>query len=281
MDHQLEQIREQQKQSWDRFSQGWKKWDDTTMDFLKPAGDEIINLLQLNGDEKVLDIASGTGEPALTIAQMLKEGSVIATDLSEGMLQVAKQKAATQKLNNLEIRMCDATELPFGDEIFDAVSCRFGYMFFPDMLIATQEIVRVLKPGGRIATSVWNGPEHNFWITALMGTIKEHIEVEAPPPGAPSMFRCAGEGFMKNIFSKAGLQNVSQKEVSSEMEAESAEVYWEMMTEIGAPIVAALSKADDATMRLIKNEVIQKITEKFGSGKIRIPASALVVYGEK
>ena len=131
MESQLEQIREQQKETWNKFSSGWKKWDDLTMDFLKPMGDEIIRLLKPKDDDVVLDVAAGTGEPGLTIATMLRNGKVISTDLAEGMLEVARENAAKRGIKNFETKACDVCELPFADNTFDAISCRFGFMFFP------------------------------------------------------------------------------------------------------------------------------------------------------
>ncbi len=177
MDQQLEEIREQQKASWNKFSPGWKKWDDLTMDFLKPMGDEIIRLLKPINNEVILDVAGGTGEPGLTIASMLKDGKVSITDLAENMLEIARENATQRGIKNIEIRACDVCELPFDDNTFDAISCRKGFMFFPDMLLAAKEMARVLKPGGRIAASVWNIPEKNFWVTAIMGTISRNIEL--------------------------------------------------------------------------------------------------------
>ena len=281
MEQQLEQIREQQKESWNKFSSGWKKWDDMTMDFLKPVGDEIIRLLKPEGYDLDLDIASGTGEPGLTIASMLTGGKVIITDLAEDMLEIALEKASKMGIKNIETRACDVCELPFADNTFDAISCRFGFMFFPDMLMAAREMRRVLKPGGRIATSVWNGPERNFWVTAIMSTIKNNMELPPPPPGAPGMFRCAQEGFMEDLLIKAGLKNISVREVKGKMSCKTAEMYWEFMTEVGAPIVAALSNADEAMKEKIKREVYQAVNQKFPDGIIEIDSSASVIYAEK
>lgn len=281
MDAELEQIREQQKESWNRFSSGWRKWDHLTMDFLRPTGEEIIRLLQPGGTELVLDVAAGTGEPGLTIASMLNGGKVVCVDLAEKMLAVASDNATRRGIENFETRVADVSELPFDDNTFDALSCRFGYMFFPDMLRATREMVRVLKPGGRMAVSVWNVPEKNFWVTAVMGTIKRNMELPAPPPGAPGMFRCADQGLIAGLFKEAGLNNILEKEVYSQLESGTAEVYWEMMTEIGAPIVAALNKADDALKIKIKTEVFDLINERFPEGNVAFDTSALVIYGEK
>lgn len=281
MEQQLEQIREQQKETWNKFSPGWKKWDTLTMDFLKPMGDEIIQLLNSKGADVVLDVASGTGEPGLTIAAMLTGGKVIITDLAEDMLEIARENATRRGIKNIETRACDVCELPFADNTFDAISCRMGFMFFPDMLLAAKEMVRVLKPGGRIATAVWNVPEKNFWVTVTMGTISRNMELPPPPPGAPGMFRCAKDGFISDLFSQAGLKNIAQKEIAGKLNSKTTDVYWNMMTEVGAPVVAALSKADDAMKAKIKGEVYQALNQKYPNGNIVIDSSALVIYGEK
>ncbi len=281
MNEQHEQIRQQQKDAWNKFSPGWKKWDELTMDFLKPMGDEIIRLLNPKGNEVVLDVAAGTGEPGLTIASMLKGGKVMITDLAEDMLAIARESAARRGIKNIETRACDVCELPFADGTFDAVSCRLGFMFFPDMLLAAKEMARVLKPGGRIATSVWGVPEKNFWVTATMGTIQRNMELPHPPPGAPGMFRCTKEGMIAGLFSLAGLKNTSEKEVAGKMNCKTTDVYWNMITEVAAPIVAALSKAEDAMKEKIKKEVYQAVNKVYSDGNVVFDSSALVIYGEK
>lgn len=277
----LEQIRDQQKQSWNKFSPGWKKWDDLFMDFLNPNGQQIIESLHLRDTDVVLDIAAGTGEPGLTIASKVKKGKVVITDLAEEMLVVARENKERKGIDNVVFVACDVCELPFADNSFDAVSCRFGFMFFPDMLLAAKEIARVLKPGGRVATSVWNVPDKNFWVTAIMGTISRNMELPAPQPGAPGMFRCAKEGLIAGIFEQAGLKNISVKEVAGKMDCKTADTYWSAMTEVAAPVVAALDKADEATYAKIKSEVFDLVNQKFPDGNVQIDSSALVIYGEK
>jgi ubiquinone/menaquinone biosynthesis C-methylase UbiE len=281
MEAHLEQIREQQKESWNKFSQGWRKWDELTMGFLKPYGDEIIRLLRPAGNDVVLDVAAGTGEPGLTIASMLQGGRVVSIDLSEGMLEVARENAAKRGITNFETIVGDVSELPFEDNTFDAISCRFGYMFFPDMFLATREMVRVLKPGGRIATSVWDVPEKNFWVTAIMGTIKRNIELPPPVPEAPGMFRCSENGLIAHLFRQAGLTNIVETEVTGNLNAGTVDVYWNMMTEVGAPIVAALSNADDLLKDKIKAEVFETVNQKYPDGNVAFDTGSLIYYGEK
>jgi len=281
MEAQLVQIREEQKEIWNRFSPGWKKWDDLTMDFLKPMADEIIQLIKPRDTDIVLGVASGTGEPGLTIATMLSGGKVVATDLAEGMLEVAQENATRRGIKNFEIVACDVCELPFPDNSFDAISCRLGFMFFPDMLLAAKEMVRVLKPGGRIAATVWNGPERNLWASSILGIISKNMQLVPPPPGAPGLFRCAKSGFVADLFEQAGLKNISETEVRGELNIGNRKVYWNFMTEVVAPVVAALSKADCEMKVKIRSEVFNSISQKYSNGKLAIDSNAFVIYGEK
>ncbi len=281
MEQQLEAIREQQKAVWNKFSPGWKKWDEFTMDFLKPYGDEIIKQLTLKDTDVVLDVAAGTGEPGLTIASIVKNGKVIITDLADDMLVIGHENATNKGIKNVEFSVCDVSELPFANNTFDAISCRMGFMFFPDMLLAAKEMVRVLKPGGKIAASVWNIPEKNFWITATMGAMNKNIEMPVVPPGSPGMFRCAKDGYIADLFSQAGLKNISQNEVAGKMNSKTTNTYWSFMTSVVAPVVDALSKTDEATKEKIKQEVYFAVSQKYPDGNIMVDANALIISGEK
>ncbi|MBK8282706.1 MAG: methyltransferase domain-containing protein [Saprospiraceae bacterium] len=277
----LEEIRDQQRATWNKFSPSWKKWDDLNMDLLKPMGDEIIRSINPRGAEVVLDIAAGTGEPGLTIATMLTGGKVVITDLSEDMLEIARENALKRDIKNIETRVCDVCALPFADNTFDAISCRLGFMFFPDMLLAAKEMVRVLKPGGKIATSVWNVLENNFWITAILETISRHMDLPAPLPGAPGMFRCAKEGLISDLFLEAGLKNIKQKEITAKMHFKTADIYWDMMTEVITLVVLALSNAEDDIKENIRKEVYHLLDQKYPDGNILMDSSALLIEGVK
>ncbi len=278
---QLEQIRDQQKQSWNKISGGWKKGDVMVMDFLKPMGDEIIRLLNPKDSDFVLDVGSGTGEPGLTIATMLKGGKVIINDIAEDMVAIANENAIRRGIKNIETDTSDVCDLPFADNTFDAVSCRFGFMFFPDMLLAAKEMVRVLKPGGRIATSVWNVADKNFWVTSIMGSINKNLQPAPPAPGAPGMFRCAKEGFMKDLFMQAGLKNITESEIYGKLDCGNAEGYWNFMNEVAGPVAAALGKVDDDMKAVIKSEVFKSINERYPVGKTLVDSNAVIIYGEK
>jgi len=281
MEMQFEQIREQQRASWNNFAIGWQKWDCLMMGFSKPMGNEIIRLLNPQDSEVVLDVASGTGEPGLTIATKIKNGKVYISDLSENMILISQENADRRGIKNVETIVCDICELPFQDNTFDAISCRFGFMFFPDMLVAAKEMNRVLKPGGRVATAVWDVPEKNFWVTAISSTINKNMDIPATPTDAPGIFRCSQSGLIQNLFREAGFKNVFETQVIGKLKCGSADVYWNMMTEVAAPVVSALKNADEQMKQKIKSEVYQVVNEKYPDGNIRIDSGALVIYGEK
>lgn len=278
---QAEQIRDQQQATWDRFSSGWKKWDKPVLDWLEKVGTAILDGAHLRADSYVLDIASGTGEPALTAAARCPQGKIMMTDLAERMLEVAKENAARRGLRNVETRQCDAGALPFADNTFDAVTARFGFMFFPDVLVAAREFVRVAKPGARVCTSVWDVPEKNAWATTIMGTINTLVDLPAPPPGAPGLFRCAAPGYMADVFRGAGLKNVTEQAVSTPLQLADPEQYFAFMCEIAAPVVAGMAKTDEATRAKIKEVVLGLAAQRRSGDTIRFDGSAIVVCGEK
>lgn len=275
------QIREQQRQTWDRFSAGWGKWDHVVLPMLAAVGDEMVRELQVAADAYHLDVASGTGEPGLTIAAAAPQGRVVLTDLARGMLDIAQQNAALRGIRNIEVRECSADDLPFADATFDTISCRFGFMFFPDIPAAVLELKRVLKPGGRLCTAVWAEPEGNAWATLPMAAIATETELPIPSPDTPGLFRCATRGGVAAYFEAAGLHNVVETDVRSVLVTASAEEYWQYMTEVAAPVVAGLSKVDSAARDRIDALVMDRVAAFVVDGQPRLPLHARCIVGTK
>ena len=128
-----------------------------------------------------------------------------------------------------------------------------------------------------MCTAVWDAPERNPWATTIMGTISKHVEIPAPPPGSPGLFRCAAPGFMEAAFRKGGLKGIAVKNVVGELKFESAEEYWGFMTEIAAPVVAGLAKADEPTRNRIEAAVLDLARKTSPDGKPRLAWSASTI----
>jgi SAM-dependent methyltransferase len=276
-----DEIRDAQRATWARLSAGWEKWDAVITDQLGPVGSAIIESLDITEDQQHLDIAAGTGEPGLTIARLSPRGRVVVTDLAPEMLEVAARRAEAQGITNIETKVCSADDLPFGDATFDSVSVRFGYMFFPDVAEATAEVARVLKPGGRVCSSVWVKPEENPWTTIAMQAIATEAALTPPDPDGPNMFRCAAPGWVSALYEAAGLRDVAEWDVGVELVTRSPAEYWEMISEHVSLAAAALQQVDEPTRERIRTVAMANVSAYEQDGKVRVPGLARCIVGTK
>jgi SAM-dependent methyltransferase len=276
-----DEIRDSQRVTWAGLSAGWEKWDSVIMEQLRPVGTAIISHLDLADDQQHLDIAAGTGEPGLTVAELAPRGRVVLTDLSAEMLDIATRRAKAQGITNVETKVCSADELPFGGATFDSVSVRFGYMFFPDVDKATAEFARVLRPGGRLCSSVWVKPEENPWTTIAMQAIAAEAVLAPVNPDGPNMFRCARPGYVSALYEAAGLRDVAEWDVEIELVTRSTAEYWEMISEHVSLAVAALQQVDQPARERIAEAVITKASAYEQDGEVRIPGLARCIVGTK
>jgi SAM-dependent methyltransferase len=276
-----EEIRDVQRTSWARLSAAWEKWDSVIVDQLAPVGAAMCERLDIAPDQQHLDIASGTGEPGLSIAKLAPRGRVVLTDLSPQMLDVAVRRSVARGIHNIDTTVCSADELPFDDATFDSVSVRFGYMFFPNMARATAEFVRVLRPGGRLCSSVWVKPEHNPWTSIAMQAIATEVAVPPPDPNAPNMFRCAAPGYVGALYDAAGLHDIAEWDVDVELVTRSPGQYWEMISEHVSLVAAALQRVDEPARDRIRAHAVAQVGEFERDGEIRVPGVARCIVGVK
>ena len=276
-----DEIRNLQREAWAGLSASWEKWDSVIVDQLGPVGTAMIERLDIAQDQEHLDIAAGTGEPGLSIARLCPRGRVVLTDLAPEMLDVASRRARAQGIANVETSVCSADDLPFGDASFDSVSVRFGYMFFPDVAKATAEFARVLKPGGRLCSSVWVKPEQNPWTTIAMRAIASEAVGAPPDPDGPNMFRCAAPGYVSALYEGAGLRDVLEWDVDIELVTQSPEQYWEMISEHVSLAVAALKRVDEPARERMRAHAVAAVRAFEKDGKVRVPGVARCVVGTK
>ena len=152
---------------WADASAGWRKWLRAFAEQSEEATRRVVEASQAAPSMRVLDLASGCGEPAVSLAAAIAPGGfVVATDLVPGMLEGAREHAAWLGRGNLLFAAASAEAQPFPSGHFDRVTCRFGVMFFPDIQRAMREVRRVLKSGGRAVFAAWGDPEHNTFFTA-------------------------------------------------------------------------------------------------------------------
>lgn len=197
---------------WKVAAERWKRDYPTFKVSSRAASDLIIEAVGASPGMRVLDLASGTGQPALPLAEAVApNGSVVATDLVPEMLSVAEDNARQEGVGNISFEVLSAEDLPFPDESFDAVTCRFGVMFFSDVESSMRGIRRVLKPGGRAAFISW-GPIEESPSWSVVRVIRDVALEEGLPKGAiqPILtpFRFDDLGKLENALRTGGFGKV-------------------------------------------------------------------------
>lgn len=190
----------------------WQDWSEEQSIHCKPLTDALIRHAQLAEGQTVLDLAGGVGEPALPIARIVgATGSVVATDLSEGMLAVAADKARREGLTNLRFEVADVHELPYADNSFDRVVSRLGLMYFWNIEQAISEIHRVLKPGGVASFVVWGSPEQNEYFGSILAPFNQRREMPAQSDDMPTPTRFGDVSKLTALFARQGFIDVASQ----------------------------------------------------------------------
>jgi SAM-dependent methyltransferase len=239
------ELKELVRKDWTGAAPLWKKWNHKSQLQSQAATELVVKNARLQPGMQVLDLASGTGEPSLSLARAVgPAGRVVATDLVPEMLEGARENALAQGLTQMEFRVADAEHLPFADGEFDRVTCRFGIMFFPEPHKALGEIHRVLKPAGRVSFLVWGPLEENPLFSITLGPFLKHVQLPPPPPDAPGVFRFADPAKLAALFTAAGFREVATAKHTVPWPWKgTVEDAWESISERAAPfkkLIAAL-----------------------------------------
>jgi SAM-dependent methyltransferase len=228
---------------------------------------------------RVLDLASGVGDPALSIAaKVAPSGRVTASDLGPGMMSLAGELARKQGLSNIEFREANAESLPFADESYDVLTCRFGVMFFPDLHKALRECLRVLKPGGRAAFVAWGVQDQPFF-SATAGIVLKHVPVPPPPPDpdGPSRSMFGEPGRLRRALEAAGFRNVHEEgRIVNGVWNGSLEKYWEQFTEVAAPFRPLIEQLTPEKRAQAQAEILAAL-KKFWNGKEMIMPLEIII----
>jgi len=253
---------------------------DVWLPHLAPVGEALLQSLNTQAGDKVLDVGSGTGEPALTLARAL-DGDVDITgiDAAEGMVNVAQQKVLEQKLEGVHFEAMQAAVLRYPDDYFDRLLCQFGVMLFEFPLQGLKEMHRVLKPGGQYSLAVWSTAETMRTLYWSYEVFKYKIQSEFHPPLA-KVTALGDSGAMEQLLMEAGYKNFSIETRTIYYQFESFEDYWGVIE--ASEILKVQFKALPETERGIVREQFSRLASEYiVDGKLRIPHDYLLVSGNK
>ncbi len=268
---------------WRESAKYWTKHSDTIHKMFVPLTRALIERAGIRKGQTVLDIAGGAGEPSLTIADVVgPEGSVTCTDAVPQMVEAAQAEAQRRGLTNMQFRQCLAASLPFADSAFDVVVSRLGAMFFPDPVTAMREMLRVLKPGGKLALAVWGKSDVNPFCYLVTRVMEQHVKSPAADPDAPNAFRFAEPGKLTGVMTQAGVIDVEEDVITFDLEAPiSPRQFWTLRSQTSDTLREKLKTLSADEQAQIAVEIEQAVQEFFPADQMKFPAQLIIATGNK
>ncbi|MDQ3966887.1 MAG: methyltransferase domain-containing protein [Thermoproteota archaeon] len=281
-----EDFKAQQRQMWDNAAAGWQNWWETIEHGAQKVSDKLVELAEIKPGDKVLDIATGIGEPAVTAAKkVMPNGKVVAIDISPQMLAIAKTRAKSLGLDSvMEFRESDGEKLDLPDSSvakFDAILSRWGLMFFPNLPGALVRIRDMLATNGRLSTAVWSAPSKVPLLSLAFATVRKQINAPAPPPTAPGPFALADIEALKQTLSQAGFKDIKTDIFQITFEFESPESYTRMHQQVTAPIHAMLAQHSEEVKKQAWNSITEEVLQYADShGRVNLNNEVICIVGK-
>lgn len=255
---------------------GWEKWAGPYRVQWRPVMDWLLRHARVDAGMRVLDIACGTGQPAILAAEKVRPGGrVVGIDNDPEMLAACSRLARQAGVDNLELAQMDMHALNFPEASFDAVTFGFALMFARDPVKVMLEIRRVLKPGGRFALAVWDDPKRNSFLTVTLDALDALGPRPAPDPKAPGPFRLAANGELQSVVRAAGFSDFTIEAVSMNLEVATPDEQWGMTLDMSSALRNALADKSDEDVAKVKAAMCEALGSHMHEGRVRLQATPL------
>ncbi len=262
-----------QRYGWNKaapyYETGWQKQ-------LWPAQQKLLRTVQFKPGDTVLDVSCGTGLVTFPIAKAIAPGGgVTATDISEGMIEKAKMRAKEKEITNITFQRMDAEALELPDAHFDTVICSLGLMYFPDPEQALGEMLRVLKPGGKLACLVW-GERRNCGWAGVFPIVDQRVKTDV----CPLFFQLGTALNLQDTFEKVGFRECNTKRFNSPLyfkddEEACISAFW------GGAVALAYQKFDEKTRNEANEEYLDSIRSFQNGQGYHIPGEFVIATGKR
>jgi ubiquinone/menaquinone biosynthesis C-methylase UbiE len=270
-----------QRENWNNLSSSWDKWYDLFETGAARATGSLLAAAGLSAGQHVLDLGSGTGQPALAAAALVgPSGRVTSFDQAARMLAIARRRAEDLGLANIEFVEGDLEGLHLPEQSFDAMISRWSLMFLPDPDAALRAAHDALRPGGPLAATVWGPAPKVPLLSAAFGIAADQIGLEPPPPGTPSPFSMADPQQLAAQVAAAGFAKVEVDECPLVFAVASAEEFadfsWELLPGwLRQRLAAQNGDTDGARLRRSVIEVARAYETDLGT--VNVPCLSYLV----
>ncbi len=269
-------YREYTRSTWNESAEAYTK----LLENLEPFRADLVERLRVHSGEKIVDLGTGPGEPALSIAgQLGSQGEVFGVDLSENMISIARRVASARSVKNAEFRVMDCSSLEFGDARFDGAISSFGFQIFTDPEKASKEAFRVLRPNGRIAVSVWSTGERVPWIHAIVGPMLKHAEPDETGY-IPTPYELGAPGEMTTLLETAGFRNAREDRRTHLLRWADEEQYLESLLK-ATPIGHSLSEETPEVQQEVLHDTRSNLKQWKTESGLAIPGECVFVTADK
>lgn len=268
---------------WDNVAKGWETWWPTIEAGAQKVNDILVEMAEIKAGDRVLDIATGIGEPAVTAAKRVQpNGKVMATDISPNMIAIAQSRAKSLGLDGvMEFRVSDAEMLDLPNSSFNAILSRWGLMFLPHLPMALSKIRQLLAPRGSFAAAVWSFPAKVPLLDLAFSTVMKEINAPAPQPGTPGPFALADSEALKQSFIQAGFKDVRIQIIHITIAFVSGESYTRFQQQIAAPLQAMLAGQTEEKRKQVWDAVADAVGNYADShGRVNLDNEVICVVGK-
>jgi SAM-dependent methyltransferase len=269
--------------AWEGVAAGWERQRGFVWDVSHEVGERLVDALDPRPGETILELACGPGDTGFAAAARLGEsGRLLSTDFAEGMVSAAQRRSAELGLTNVEHSVVDGQEIGLPDESVDGVLCRWGYMLMPDPARALAETRRVLRPGGRVAFSIWAEARDNPWASVAGKVTMDLGFAEPPEPDTPGPFRLGDVERVRTLVEAAGFAAPEIEDVVVTWSYRSFHDYWATSQDLSSNLKATLLALDERDAARLREHVQQALMPFAGpDGALTMPGLTRNVLARK